>query len=65
MIMQYFIVTSETDIGIQDISGKYVLYWDKLEWEQDPTVVLSIVNAIKLAVEDSEQFEITLKELVL
>jgi len=38
------------DEGIQIIYGTTeVVYWDIKEWEDDPTIVFSIANAVRLA----------------
>lgn len=46
----------EDAIGIyKDAFGGELLYWTQQEWEEDPTVVFSIVNAVVMALNDPDE----------
>lgn len=51
--MKYKIIFSEDGITIRDKKGTEI-YWNQQEWEEDPSVVFSIANAIKLVCEGIE-----------
>jgi hypothetical protein len=37
-------------VTISDSKGE-VIHWDKAEWEEDPSLVMAICNAVKMAAE--------------
>lgn len=48
--MSFFVKTTEDSVSIHFRNQKDpVLHWDQLEWEEDPSVVIAIVNAINEA----------------
>lgn len=49
--------------AVQILRGKKeVLYWDKQEWIDDPKLVLTIANAIAMALTDPEMMDIELRK---
>lgn len=49
---------------IQVLRGKTeVLYWGSQEWIEDPSLVLTIVNAVAMAIGDPEMMDIKLREI--
>ena len=52
---KYRICFGEEDISITRASdGQEIVYWHREEWEQEPEIVFSICNAIKMAAEGSD-----------
>lgn len=42
-------VEAEYDfVSISDENGE-IVYWDVVEWQEDPSVTISIVNAVSIA----------------
>ena len=56
--------TLEVEVENDHISithkGKELVYWDEQEWKDDPEVVVSIANAIKMAFEDVNKLKTSL-----
>ncbi len=49
---------------IQIVRGKKeVLYWDVQEWIDEPELVITIINAVAMAIGDPEMMDIKLKEM--
>jgi hypothetical protein len=48
----YRVIFGDDYISIETTKGDEVIYWDKAEWEEEPDVVFSICNAVKLASEN-------------
>ncbi len=51
---KYRIIFGDDDIKIESTKGEELLYWHQEEWEEDPRVVFSICNAVKLAAEGND-----------
>ena len=47
--MKLIVEFNEDAIGIHDEDENEIVYWTKDEWIDDPEIVFSIVNAVKLA----------------
>ena len=56
--MKFDVVFGEDYITIIDECDNDVLYWTQAEWEEDSSIVFSIVNAVRLAL----TCPVTLKE---
>lgn len=53
--MKELVQFTDGRIGIWDGCGAEIVYWVEDEWVKDPSVVLSICNAIKLVLTDGPQ----------
>jgi hypothetical protein len=52
---------TDDSIGIYE-GKKEIVYWYKTEWHEDPDLVYSIANAVKLAYTDPEKLKKLLKK---
>jgi hypothetical protein len=50
------IEVASSNIAIYSNAGDEYIYWDQTEWEEDPSIVPNIVNAVSLALEDPNRF---------
>ena len=50
---EYKVEFEERSVTISDSKGE-VVHWVQDEWEEDPSIVFSIVNAVKMACEGKD-----------
>jgi hypothetical protein len=43
--------------------GKEVLYWDHTEWEEDPDLIFTIVEAVRIALKQPDEMDAKLREM--
>lgn len=65
--VRYSVVAGDAEMGryyIQILRGtKDVLVWHSWEWEEDPRLVVGIVEAVVTALEDPERMDIRLERM--
>lgn len=60
-----YTVITDTENGYVAIyrNGQEILYWDRLEWEEDPDLLFAIVNAVVMATTDQECMDAKLRNM--
>lgn len=52
--MEYVFINHQT-IRIADAEGREIVMWERSEWREDPSIVPSIVNAVRLALAEGPE----------
>jgi hypothetical protein len=62
-LSRYRILLDDDSVQIIGPSKDEELYWDKQEWIDDPQVVPTIVNAVRMALSEPDKFRDVMKTL--
>lgn len=57
------IIVKEDHISIHD-DGEEIFYWHKQEWHEDPDLIISICNAIVIALSDPDLARETFEKIL-
>lgn len=60
---EYDVKIVDDSVAIYDPSEKELLYWDRMEWVEDPSVAVMIANAVAMALTRPEEFKLYLRKL--